>query len=200
MKRIAAAVLIAVPLAAAAQDMPQPKVLQGMGLQKGSGQWKVEPLEGAPAAGGRAMPTMTVCTDNLAKPQGPQGAKADPSCTHKLVKDTASEAVIEATCKGRTTKVTLAREGAKSVLMSIDSTGGAKGEPQHMKMRYTHLGACSAGQGSVTFDKNSQQCQALRQQAQMDPAATCARQTGDKERCMQGIRDMKQRFMSMCGG
>ena len=199
MRKLVAACLLAVPLAAAAQDMPTPKVLQGMGLQKGSGQWKVEPLEGAPAAGGRAMPAMTVCTDNLAKPQGPQGGKADASCTHKLVKDTASEAVVEATCRGRTTKVTMTREGAKSVLMSIDSSGG-NGAPQHMKMRYTHIGACAAGQGAVTFDKNSAQCQALRQQASIDPEATCARQTGDKARCVQGMRDMAARFKSMCGG
>ncbi len=197
MKKLFAVLVIAAPLAAAAADAPVPKVLQGMGLQKGSGQWKVEALEGPPSAG-RGMPAMTVCTDNLAKPQGPQGAKADPSCTQKLVKDTSSEAVIEATCKGRTTKVTMTREGAKSILMSIDSS--SNGEPQHMKMRYTHLGACSAGQGAVTFDKNSPQCQGMRQQAQLDPAQTCARQTGDKERCMQGIRDMQARFRSMCGG
>lgn len=199
MRKLVAACLLALPLAAAAQDMPTPKVLQGMGLQKGSGQWKVEPLEGAPAAGGGRMPAMTVCTDNLAKPQGPQGAKPDSSCKQKLVKDTSSEAVIEATCKGRTTHVTMTREGPKSVLLSVESEGGS-GAPQKMKMRYTHIGACSAGQGAVTFDKNSAQCQALRQQANIDPEATCARQTGDKARCIQGMRDMAARFKSMCGG
>ena len=202
MKRIlaaASAILLFAALGAAAQDMPTPKVLQGLGVGKGSGQWKVEPLEGAPAAGGRAMPSMTVCTDNLAGQQGPRDTKPDPSCTQRLVKDSSSEAVIEATCKGRKTKVTMTREGPKSVLLAIESDGGS-GAPRKMKMRYTHIGACTAGQGAVTFDKNSPQCQALRKQANVDPEATCARQSGDRARCVQGMRDMASRFKSMCGG
>jgi len=192
--RMLVAVIWAVPFIAVAQDVP--RMLKGME----KGQWRMEMLEHSEAKKGRQMPAMTMCSDNLMKDtkERQAGKKAQNECKQRLLKDTADEAVMETTCNGRTSTVSMKRESARSLLMSMQSTG-PRGS-QSMKMRYTHLGACSAGQGSVTFDKNSPQCQALRQQAQMDPAATCARQTGDKERCMQGIRDMKQRFMSMCGG
>jgi len=192
------AAALALPLPVLAQGTPVPKIFKGLQGQKG--QYQVEFLEGMSRAGGKTPPAMTICTDNLMDPsKGAQKPKAEPNCTHRLLKDTNDEAVMETTCPDRTVSTILKREDAKTLVMTVASKG-AKSEPRTMKMRYTHLGACSAGQGSVTFDKNSPQCQALRQQAQMDPAATCARQTGDKERCMQGIRDMKQRFMSMCGG
>jgi hypothetical protein len=196
--RIAAATLLAVfALGAAAQDkMPVPKVLQGIGA--GKGQWKVDILEGPQMAAGRAMPSMTVCTDNLASQAGPKQAKPDTSCKQRLVKDTASEAVMEATCKERKTTVTMTREGPQSVLMAMETTGDKA--PQKMKMRYTRTGACTPGQGAVTFDKDSAQCQAMRQQAKIDPEATCARQSGDRAQCVERMRQMKAQMSSMCGG
>jgi len=62
------------------------------------------------------------------------------------------------------------------MLMSMQSSG-PKG-PQTMKMRYTHLGACREGQGTVTLDKNSEQCKKMRERAaKMDPE-TAARFKG----------------------
>lgn len=145
-----------------ADTPPVPKVFKGMHGQKG--QYQVDILE----AGGKssAPRKMTICTDNLMKPPagGAKGSKgADSGCKYKLLKDTADEAVIESTCNDRTSTVTVKRESAKSMLMSMQSTG-PRG-PQTMKMRYTHLGACREGQGAVSLDPNSEQCKKMREQA-----------------------------------
>src|SRR5262245_59941525 len=87
--------------------------------------------------------SMTVCTDNLMK-----RADGDSGCTYKLLKDTADEAVMQTTCNGRTGTVSMMRESAKSVLMTMQSESPQG--PQVMKMRYTYLGACRDGQATVT--------------------------------------------------
>lgn len=179
-----------------AADAPSvPKVFKGMQGQKG--QYQVEVLEGAGKSAGQKM---TLCTDNLMKPpaEGKKGQRSgESSCKQRVLKDTADEAVIENTCDGRTSTVTIKRESAKSMLMTMESTG-AKG-PQTMKMRYTHLGACREGQGTMSLDPNSDQCKQVRQQmAQMDPAKQCANQTADRAVCEQRMREMRDRMAGMC--
>lgn len=171
-----------------AQEMPVPKMFKGMEGQKG--QWKMEILEG----GGRAKgTTISVCTDLLS--QGRDRVKGDSGCKHKLLKDTADEAVVESECKERKSTVTMKRDGT-SMLMSIDSTG-PRG-PQSMKMRYTHLGPCREGQGAVTMDKDSEQCKKMRERAaKLDPAKQCARQK-EREACEQRIRDAAAQLSAMC--
>ena len=150
-----------------ADTPPVPKVFKGVQGQKG--QYQVEILEAAGKS--NAPQKMTICTDNLMKPPAggaKSGAKgAGSGCKYKLHKDTADEAVIESTCNERTSTVTIKRESAKSMLMSVQSSG-PKG-PQTMKMRYTHLGACREGQGTVTLDKNSEQCKKMKERAAKDP-------------------------------
>ena len=149
---------------------PVPKLFKGMQGQKG--QYQVDVLE---AAGKSAPQRMTICTDNLMKSPGQgKGARTDSRCKYKLLKDTTDEAVIESTCNERTSTVTIHRESANSMLMSMQSTG-PRG-PQTMKMRYTHLGACRQGQGTVTLDPNSEQCRRMRAQAaKMKDRETAAR-------------------------
>ena len=142
-----------------ADTPPVPKAFKGLSGQKG--QYQVEMLEGAGKSG---MQKMNICTDNLMKPPADGKGKADASCKHKLLKDTADEAVIESTCSGRTSVVTMKRESAKTMLMTMESTG-QKGKPQTMKMRYTHLGACREGQGTMSLDPNSEQCRQMRETA-----------------------------------
>jgi len=179
-----------------AQEMPVPKMFKGMqGGEKG--RWQMEVLEagGRPAARGM---TVTVCTDNLMNQAGRDKPKAESSCKHKLLKDTADEAVVESECKERKSTITLKRDG-KSMLMTMDSTG-PKG-PQTMKMRATHLGPCREGEGggAVTLDKNSEQCQKMRERAaKMDPAKQCARQKSEREACEQKIRDAAAQLNAMC--
>jgi hypothetical protein len=139
-----AAALLALPCAAA--DQPVPKMFHGM--SQGKGQWRMEILD---------------ATDMLASQvqQQKRSPGAESNCTRKVLKDTATEAVIESKCKERTTTVSMKRENDKSVLMDMSSSGG--GAPaRSMKMRYTSLGACQGGQGPITLDRNSEQCQKIR--------------------------------------
>jgi hypothetical protein len=172
-----------------ADTPPVPKVLQGMHGQKG--QYQVDILEPA----GKS-PKMTVCTDNLVKSSG-EGKRGGASCTYRLLKDTADEAVMESTCDGRKSTTTVKRENAKTLLMSMEMAG-EKGA-RTMKMRYTHLGACREGQGAVSLDPNSEQCKKLKEQAaRMDPAKQCARQKADREQCEQRMRETRDRLAGMC--
>lgn len=182
---------------AAAQEWPMPKMFKNMSQQKG--QFQVETLEGGPSKGG--MPKMTICTDNVAKQSAGPAAKDKgykSECKHRLLKDTADEAVIESTCPERTTKMTFTRESAKSVIMTMD-TKSKRGD-QHMKMRYTHLGPCREGQATMTLDKNSEQCQKIRAQAaKMDPAKQCAKQQGaNRQECESRVRDAVAQMSAMC--
>jgi hypothetical protein len=128
---------------------------------------------------------------------GGEKPRAEPGCKYRLLKDTADEAVMESVCPERKSTVTLKREGAKSMLMTMSSSG-KRGE-QNMKMRYTHLGPCREGQGAVTFDKNSEQCRKMRERAaKMDPAKQCARQKSDRETCEQRVRDAAKQLSAMC--
>ena len=197
MKKFTAALIVAFAAPALGQDMPVPKMFKGMAGQKG--QYQVEMLEG----GGRSAPkgsAMTVCTDNLMRQDGAKGkgaSRADSDCKQRLLKDTADEAVVETVCKDRTSTVSMKRESAKSVLMSMSSKG-ARG-PQEMKMRYTHLGPCRAGQGTITMDKDSEQCRKMKaQQAQMDPAKACAGAGANRAQCEKQMRDAMGQMASMC--
>lgn len=197
MKVPVVSILLVFVTTALAQDVPVPKMFRGMEGQKG--QYQVEILEG----GGRATkdgkaPVMTLCTDNLMNSASERAKpRAESDCKHRLLKDTANEAVMESVCKERTTTVTMKREG-KSMLMDISSTG-PRG-PQTMKMRYTHLGPCREGQGAMTFDKNSEQCTKMKEAAaKMDPAKQCARQKSDRETCEQRVRDAAAQMSAMCG-
>lgn len=187
-----AALTLATP--AFAQDMPVPKMFKGIQGQKG--QYQMEILDGGGRAAAKGM-TITLCTDNLFDSAKRNQPKGESSCKHKLLKDTADEAVVESECKERKTIVTMKRESAKSMLMTMESTG-AKG-PQTMKMRYTHLGPCREGQGTVTLDKESEQCRKMKERsAKMDPARQCARQKSDREACEQRVRETAAQLSAMC--
>ena len=167
MKKILLVLLFAAP--ALADTPPVPKAFKGMSGQKG--QYQVEILEGTSKSS--APQKMTICTDNLMKPPAGSakgGKGGDSGCKYKLLKDTADEAVIESTCNDRTSTVTVKRESAKTLLMSMQSSG-AKG-PQTVKMRYTHLGACREGQGTLSLDPNSEQCRKIKEQAAKMDAKT----------------------------
>jgi hypothetical protein len=195
MKRICAGLLAALASMAFAQDVPVPKMFEGLKGQKG--QYRVEILEGGGRAGKGT--TITVCSDNLIKDagggRGRDAARGEPNCKHKLLKDTNDEAVIESVCKERTSTVTMKRDG-KSVLMDIASK--SPGGDRTMKMRYTHLGPCKEGQGAVSLDKDSEQCRKVRERAaKMDPDKQCAK-AKDREQCEQRVRDAAARLSAMC--
>jgi hypothetical protein len=137
-----AAVTLGLLAPAYAQDMPLPKLLKGMpGGEKG--RWKMEVLEGTGRGASRAGMSMTVCTENvmeLAQRRDKDSGAA--RCTHKLVKDTADEAVVESACKERQRTLTLQRESETSLLLTLESNGPRGAES--MKMRSTRRGSCPA--------------------------------------------------------
>ena len=156
--RIAAVCALGFAAAVAADEVLMPKMFKGM--QKG--QWKAEMAEASANKSGKPMPTMMVCADNLLEQQKSM-QKMESDCKRRFVKDASSEAVIESVCPERTITTTIRKLDADNVEVTIDSTG--KRGPQRMKIHYTHLGACKAGQSTVTLDKDSEQCRKIRDAA-----------------------------------
>ncbi len=199
MKTLIALAALAFAAPALAEDPPMPRMFKGMQSQQ-KGQYRIEVLE----SDSGKTPQMTICTDNLMRQAQAERGKSkgtsrssDPSCKHRLLKDTADEATLETVCKDRTTTVNMKREGAKSMLMTVASTG--KNGPHNIKMRYTHLGACREGQSTVTLDANSDECRKIRAQAaKMDPAKQCASAKSDRAQCEQRMRDAVAQMTAMC--
>ncbi len=195
--------------AVAAEQMPLPKVFREAPFQKG--QWRMEMLEmsakGARHAGG--MPgAMSVCMDDLrdiGRNQGGQG-KENRDCKVQILKDTATEAVMETTCPDSQTRATITREDEKSFLMQ--AAGTSRGEAYSMKARYTYEGAqCTqsgAGMGAgkspgMGMSKNSPECQQAQSQlAGMNPGAMCANAGANRAMCEQNILRMKAQLEAMC--
>lgn len=153
--RIAAVCTLGFAAAVAADEAMTPKMFKGM--QKG--QWKAEMTEASSNTSGKPMPIMIVCTDNLLEQQKSL-EKMESNCKRRFLKDTSSEAVIEHVCPERTSTVTMKKLNANNVDVTVDSTG-TRGS-RRMKIHYTHLGACKAGQSAVVFDKDSEQCKRIR--------------------------------------
>ena len=193
-----AALLLALP--ALADEPPVPQLFRGIAMDKG--QWRMQMLEGA--RGGRAvprgMPAVTVCTDNLLKSSrgDERGARRGRAgCKYRLLKDTADEAVMESECPDGASRVTLKREGAKSILMQAEHKGprGASST----KLRYTYEGACREGQGAMSLDKDSEACRQMRSQAAlMDPAKACASAGAQRPDCEARMRAATEQMGAMC--
>jgi hypothetical protein len=157
------AVLLAVLPAAAADTPPAPRMFKGM--QKG--QWKAD-VESSASQSGKSMPSMVICTDNLMQHANPDAKGAPSGCKRTLIRDTEKEAILESQCPDRASTVTIKKRDAKNVDVSIESTG--KRGHQSMKIHYSYLGACTAGQGAMSFDKNSDACKKMRADvAKMEP-------------------------------
>jgi len=203
-----AALMVAVGSAAAAQEMPMPQVFRDAPFQKG--QWKVQMLEmSAKGQQAGAMPhAMTVCMDDLrqmGRNQGGPGGNSKPDCKVRLLKDTATEAIMEATCPEGATRTILTRDGDKSYLMQ--ATGTRQGESYSMKARYTFdspqcsqsgatMGVPGAG---MRMNKNSPECQKAKAQlATMNPGAMCANAGANRAMCEQNVQRMKSQLEAMC--
>lgn len=200
MKRTAFAISVLFAASAFAQDVPMPKMFGALAKQKG--QYQVEMLEGGGRAGAGKAPKMTSCSDNLMKPPAAakgakDAARGDANCKHRLLKDTADEAVMETACPGHKSTVTMRRESSKVLLMEVASAG--KSGTHNAKIRYTHLGPCREGQSSISLDKDSAECRQIRQQAaMMDPAKQCAGAGASREMCEKQMRDAARQMTAMC--
>lgn len=194
-----------------AADTPIPQVFRDAPFQKG--QWKMEFLEmsakGAQRAGG--MPgAMSICMDDIRdmgrNQVGPRG-REKPDCKVQILKDTATEAIMESTCPDSTTRATITREGDKSFLMQ--SAGTRRGESYSMKARYTFesaqctqsgtgMGAAGPGAG-MRRNQNSPECQrAQAQLGSMNPGTMCANAGANRAMCEQNIQRMRSQLESAC--
>jgi hypothetical protein len=199
-----AALSLATGTAAAAQEMPMPQVFRDSPFQKG--QWTMQILEmnakGAQQSGG--MPVMTMCLDDLREMGRNQSGRREaerPNCKVKLLKDTATEAVMETTCPDSTSRATVTREGDKSYLMH--AVGTNRGEPYSMKARYTFDSAqCTqsgVGMGMGGMNRNSPECQkAQAQLSSMNPGAMCANAGANRAMCEQNVQRMKSQLEALC--
>jgi opacity protein-like surface antigen len=202
---VLAALTCAAGTAAVAAEMPMPQVFRGTPFQKG--QWKMEMLEMSAAGATRGGHSMTICMDDIremGRNQGGPGGKSRPDCKIQLLKDTATEAVMETTCPDSATRATITRESDRSYLMQ--AAGTSRGESYSMKARYTfesaqctQSGAGMGGVGGMSMDKNSPECQKARAQlSSMNPGAMCANAGANRAMCEQNIQRMRSQLEAMC--
>ena len=192
--KIALATLAFAAAPALAQDPPLPQLFRGLGAQQG--QWRMEILEaegrGRTLRGGMAV---TLCTDNLFREAQERSARRS-DCRIRLLKDSPDEALVETECPDRTSRVSMRREGAKSLLMQAEASS-SRGTLT-LKARYTYEGACSAQGTTLRFDKDSEACRQLRAQlAQMDPDQQCAR-AAQRAGCEARMRAAAEQMAAMC--
>lgn len=198
--RLALAALCLAAAPALAGDPPVPQLFRGLGHEQG--QWRMEILEmegrGRSMQGG--MPAMTLCTDNLfreARERSQRRGRGD--CTHRLLKDTPAEMLMESECPDGTSRILMQRETAKSLLMQgevKDRRGTST-----MKMRYTYEGACAGGSGApaMRFDKDSPACRQMREQlGQLDPDQACANSGAQRAACEARVRAAAEQMAAMC--
>jgi hypothetical protein len=199
---IAVATLTLATGAVVADEMPLPQMLRNAPFQKG--QWKMEVLEmnmkGVEQRGGRPG-SITMCMDDLremSRDRAEQEGGKRSDCSYRLLKDTATEAVMKTTCKDGTTRTTMTREGDKTFLMHADGT--RRGEPYSMKARYTYEGAqCTQSGIGFGMDKNSPECQKARAQiSTMNPGTMCANAGANRAMCEQNIARMRAQLENMC--
>jgi hypothetical protein len=198
--RAVLAVLCLAAVPAFAEDPPVPQLFRGLGQEQG--QWRMEILEmeGRGRSMKGSMPAMTLCTDNLFREaQSRQRQRGRGNCTHRLLKDTPDEMLMESECPEGASRILMKREGAKSLLMEgeVKDRRGAS----TIKMRYTYEGACETGGGgapAMRFDKDSEVCRRMRAQlAELDPAKSCAR-SAQRAECEARARAAAEQAAAMC--
>lgn len=171
------------------------KIFKSGGMQHGK--WQMEILDGSDASMQQMMQRtgkMSVCLDiarQMAKQYQHDNTQGN-SCTHKVIRNTASSAELEADCtSGSRMHSVITREDDKNYL--IDGTMTSKDNKiRHLKARYTYLGECS-DEGAVQFDKDSPACKMMREKTKgVDMSAMCARlQDKMREQCEQNIKNMQ---------
>jgi hypothetical protein len=196
------ALLLALPVAATfalarPAGMPMPKAMSG--LPAGAGAWRIELLEGAPAAAGQAAGAMTVC-QTAAEALGSKSQRIgnEERCTARLVEDTSAQAVIETRCPDGAMRTTLLRTGPNS--FTVGTRNLSRPSEPEVKARMTYAGACSARDPVVQLDKSSPACRdAQTQLAQLDAARTqCASAGAQRAQCEQMLAQSRAMLEGMC--
>ncbi len=166
------------------------------------GLWKMELLEASDEdvmAKARASSEVAVCMD-AAVGVARKGKPAESPCTQKLLENTRTVAQIETRCpEGATSVMTMTRESSDSILFeSVEK--GATGVVSTMKGRYRYAGTCSADDGLMKLDKDSETCRRMRAEtATMTPETVCGQLEGaQKADCVRRVESSLATTRKMC--
>lgn len=195
----AVALAAAVNLAAAAVDMPIPKLMSDVPTD--SGKWKMDWVQGpdgskapAAAAGGGMM----ICNTAAKALSGDRTEGAKSNCQFKLLEDGAARAVMEYRCPDRgSSRTTITKLATRSYEMSVEQLDRAGAKPMIVRMSY--MGPCSASDSVMSYEKDSPVCQKMRaQMPALEKNAKSACASGGRAACEAVERQLAQ-FRAMCG-
>ena len=193
---LGAALAVGYP-AYAAEELSNLEMFKGNGAMQ-SGQWRMEMLSSNDTSTQDAMGKMgkmSICVD-MAKQLAKNANSEKPDCNVKVLRNTASVAEIESSCKsGSQSHVVMTRESKDSYLIDGSIANDKSDKPRTFKARYTYEGACK-GDSMIQVDKQSEACQKMKAQMQgHDMVAMCA-STPEQYRaqCEQRMKQMQ----SMC--
>jgi hypothetical protein len=192
-------------VAAAVAADSTPRLLMFGNETNPRGRWSYEVLESTDPETRKLMGQagqMSVCMD-AANEMGREKDKNAPEddCTTKILKNTASVAQVETVCPpDRKTLMTLTRESKDSVLFELTDAGGGGAPASQMKGRYRYQGACSASDAAISFDKNSEVCQQMRESLkELDAASTCGELPAEqKAACLSMVESQLANVRKMC--
>lgn len=197
LRPLSAAALLAAGAALGA-DVPLPKVMSDAPPTAGS--WRMDAFEGpgAPAAAGGGISLCQTAAQALAQQPG-KTAAAEPRCDFRLVEDGATKAVMDTHCaaSGRTMRSTITRLAERSYAFSVQDLAKPAEPPR--KFRMSWRGECKAGDGLVTFDKDSPACrQARAQAAGLDAARMCGKAGAQRAQCEQMVQQQRAQIEALC--
>jgi hypothetical protein len=159
------------------------------------GLWKTELLEASDKdlmANAKTIFGAAVCMDAAAE-MAKNVKPTESMCTLKAVKNTRTVAQIEKQCPEGTTVMTMTRESRDSILFETIEKGKA-GVISTMKGRYRYAGACSADDGLMKLDKDSEACQRVRgETAAMSIETACGQLEGaQKADCVRRVESTRK--------
>jgi len=166
------------------------------------GLWKTELLEASdPAlmANAKRISEMAVCMD-AGLEMGKDVKPSESACTRAVLKNTSSESQVETKCPERpTTVMTMKRESKDSIFFE-NVEKGKGGATTTMKGRYHYVGPCSASDGLIKADKDSEVCQQMRAEAATtDPETVCGKYEGaQKVDCVRRVESSLETTRKLC--
>lgn len=175
-------------------------------LPPGKGRWKLEVIEGGP--GVQQMGPMTVCTDagremrrysRKSPSDGPpaKGKRTGP-CKTTLVQNSSKVAEIEEACGEVVSTTVIRRLGKGQYQVEAHYKSGKKA--QVFKAQYSYVGPCAEGGApELTMERDSPQCQQLRETMKLMDTSICASLEGKaKADCEAKMQESLNKISAMC--
>jgi hypothetical protein len=205
---VIAALGLAGATAMAAADMPKLAIFGNRST--GKGLWKMQVLDSSDkemlknakqvAAMGFCMDAASEMAEKATSGSGAAAKDAKSKCDSKILRNTSTVAEMTVSCPdGDKSHITMTADSKDSFI--IDATTTKKsGKSTMMKVRYAYAGPCKADSSVIQMDGNSEPCKKMKAQiAQMDPAVTCAKMTGNqKAACEAQMKSALAQMQKMC--